>query len=216
MLIRHGESNVTVNRVIGGFRTCSGLSALGLQQAQRLRDRWASTGELVPDVLIASNFQRAIETAEVVAAAFDGLKVEVDPGFGEHDPGPDIDGMTFRAYVDRFGVPDLQADDPHLDVFPGGETTAAFHLRVGATIARVVAAHRGRTIVVACHGGVVNAAFRQLLRMPSTGAFELVSSNTSITEFRTRAAGGWQLVRANDIAHLEGLPTATPHDPHEA
>lgn len=210
VLIRHGESNVTVNRVIGGYRTCNGLSPLGIEQAERLRDRLASTGELVPDVLIASNFRRAIETAELIAPAFDGVEIEIDPGFGEHDPGPEIDGITFEAYVDRFGVPDLQADDPHLDVFPGGETTAAFHLRVGSSIARIVDAHRGKTIVIACHGGVVNATFRQLLRLPSTGSFELVASNTSITEFRTRRPGTWQLVRSNDVAHLDGLPSSAP------
>ena len=54
VLIRHGESNVTVNRVIGGYRTCSGLSELGRRQADRLRDRLATTGELAADVLIAS------------------------------------------------------------------------------------------------------------------------------------------------------------------
>ncbi len=63
MLIRHGESNVTVNRIIGGHRTCNGLSELGRQQARRLRERLAGTRELSPDVLIASNFPRAIETA---------------------------------------------------------------------------------------------------------------------------------------------------------
>ncbi len=43
VLIRHGESNVTVNRVIGGHRTCSGLSQLGQRQAQRLSERIATT-----------------------------------------------------------------------------------------------------------------------------------------------------------------------------
>ena len=37
VLIRHGESNVTVQRVLGGPRTCSGLSDLGKMQAERLR-----------------------------------------------------------------------------------------------------------------------------------------------------------------------------------
>ena len=32
-LIRHGESNVTVQRIIGGHRTCTGLSDLGRRQS---------------------------------------------------------------------------------------------------------------------------------------------------------------------------------------
>lgn len=208
VLVRHGESNVTVRRVIGGYRTCDGLSPLGRQQAERLRDRLASTGELVPDVLISSNFQRAIETAEAISEAFDGMAVRVDAGFGEHDPGPEIDGMTFAAYVDRFGSPDWH--DPHYVVFPGGETIAQFHLRVGAAVADAVREHAGKTVVVACHGGVVDATFRQLLRTASTGAFELHTLNTSITEFTAVTSGGWRLGRYNDAAHLQGLAAETP------
>ena len=207
--IRHGESNVTVNRVIGGFRTCSGLSDLGHRQAERLRDRLAATGELPADVLIASNFQRAIETAEVIAPALGDLEMAVDADFGEHDPGPEIDGMTFRTFVERFGPPNW-AGDPHHDVFPGGETTAQFHLRVGAAISRTVRANAGRTVVVSCHGGVVDAAFRHLLRTATTGGFELQTLNASITEFSEAPSGGWRLIRYNDAAHLEGLPSETP------
>ena len=209
VLIRHGESNVTVNRVIGGFRSCTGLSPLGRQQADRLRQRLTETGELVPDVLIASNFQRAIETAEAIAVPFAGLGVDIDAGFGEHDPGPDIDGMSFLGFVERFGSPDWNGD-PHHEVFPGGETTAEFHLRVGAAISRTLRQHAGRTIVVACHGGVVDAAFRLLLRAAPTGSFELQTVNTSITEFRRAPSGTWQLIRYNDAAHLSGLPNESP------
>lgn len=207
--IRHGESNVTVNRVIGGFRSCNGLSDLGRRQAERLRDRLAATGELPADVLIASNFQRAIETAEAIAPALGHLEMVVDADFGEHDPGPEIDGMTFSTFVERFGSPDW-AGDPHHDVFPGGETTAQFHLRVGAAISRTVRANAGRTVVVSCHGGVVDAAFRHLLRITATGGFELQTLNTSITEFREAPSGTWRLIRYNDAAHLEGLPSETP------
>ncbi len=208
VLIRHGESNVTVNRVIGGYRTCSGLSELGRRQAERLRERLEATGELVADVLIASNFRRAIETAEAIAPAFGNPDLAIEPGFGEHDPGPEIDGMTFDGYVERFGMPDWS--DPHVDVFPGGETIAAFHSRVGSALGRLFEEHHGRSIVIACHGGVVDATFRQLLRTASTGGFELRTLNTSITEFTSATSGEWQLRRYNDAAHLHGLPAETP------
>lgn len=208
VLIRHGESVVTVNRVIGGFRTCSGLSDLGRRQADRLRERLVGTGELAADVLISSNFQRAIETAEAIAPAFGSPEIEFDPGFGEHDPGPAIDGMTFDAYVERFGSPDWT--DPHAEVFPGGETIGAFHARVGEALAHAIDEHRGKCIVIACHGGVIDAAFRQLLRAPITGSFELHTLNTSITEFVSALDGVWRLRRYNDVAHLHGLPSETP------
>lgn len=215
VLIRHGESNVTVNRTIGGFRTCTGLSDLGRQQVDRLRARLENTGELIADVLISSNFPRAIETAEMMAPGLGGLEVEIDEGFGEHDPGPDIDGMTFDRYVERFGTPDWNGD-PHQIVFPGGETTAEFHLRVGAAVARTVNANSGGTVVVSCHGGVVDAVFRLLLRTAPTGAFELHTLNTSLTEFQSSASGTWKLTRYNDAAHLAGLPSGTPRSPTES
>lgn len=208
VLVRHGESNVTVARVIGGHRTCSGLSELGRQQAERLRARLAASGELAVDVVYASHFARAIETAEILAPVL-RREVRIEAGFGEHDPGPDIDGMTFDAYVERFGAPDWDGD-PDTVVFPGGETTAQFHRRVVSTMARIVDEHPGRTLLVSCHGGVVDAVLRWVLGAPMTGGFEVHTVNTSITEVERTTAGRWRLRRYNDAAHLAGLDAATP------
>ena len=211
VLVRHGESQVTVRRVIGGPRTCSGLSELGAQQAQSLHDRLAATGEIEPGVLISSGYPRAIETAEAIAPAF-GLPVTIDEAFGEHDPGPDCDGLSFADFVDRFGMPDWEGD-PHGETFPGGEPVAGFHFRVGAALSRVVREHAGGAIVVVCHGGVVDVAFRALLGLPQTGGFDLHTLNTSLTEFVLGRPGRWRLVRYNDAAHLAGLPTETQRTP---
>ncbi len=209
ILIRHGESNVTVRRVIGGFRTCDGLSPLGAEQALRLAGRLVTTSEVIADVVIASNFARARQTAETLLPALGLTSLEIDPAFGEHDPGPELDGMKFVEYIERFGTPDWSGD-PHTVVFPGGETTAEFHLRVGAALSRITAERAGETIVIVCHGGVIDAIFRQLLRLPVTGGFELQTANTSMTEFvATDAAGCWRLVRYNDAAHLAGLAASS-------
>ena len=209
VFIRHGESNVTVKRIIGGYRTCDGLSPLGVAQAERLAERLSRTGEIVADTLLASNFERAIETAQILAPSLGALDVEVDATFGEHDPGPDIDGMTFMAYVERFGTPDWDGD-PHIDIFPGGETSAQFQLRVGAAISRIARERAGQTVVIVCHGGVIDAAFRHLLHTTATGSFDLNTTNTSLTQFRSTTSNRWQLVRYNDAAHLSGLPIETP------
>ena len=207
-MIRHGESRVTVDRVIGGPRTCNGLSELGRRQAERLRDRLRETGEVEATALYASSYPRAIETAEIIAPIL-GLTVTEEPGFGEHDPGPDCDGLTFNNFLERYGMPDWESD-PHAVTFPGGETVAEFRHRVGATLSRVVREHRGGAIVVACHGGVIDAAFRTLLRLPAHGAFELQTTNTSLTELVTTRRDRWRLVRYNDAAHIAGLPLETP------
>lgn len=207
VFVRHGESNVTVRRVIGGHRTCDGLSDLGRRQAERLATRLGETGEIRADRLISSHYRRAIETAEILAPVL-GRPIEIDEGFGEHDPGPELDGMSFADYVDRFGVPEWDGD-PHAEIFPGGETTAVFHLRVGAALSALVRSAEHQTVVVSCHGGTINSAFRDLLRLPATGSFELHTLNSSITEFE-RVRTGWKLTRYNDAAHLAGLPRETP------
>ena len=79
-------------------------------------------------------------------------------------------------------------------------------------LSSVIHHHEGATIVIACHGGVIDVALRQFLRSPMTGSFELHTLNTSITEV-VRAGRRWRLVRYNDAAHLEGLPAETPRQP---
>jgi broad specificity phosphatase PhoE len=216
LLVRHGESNVTVDRLIGGVRTCTGLSELGRRQADRLAQRLTETSEVVADVLVSSDFPRAIQTAELICASL-GVAVssgdfERLAGFGEHDPGPDIDGMSFAAYVERFGSPDWSGD-PHTVIFPGGETTAQFHDRVERAFDELLYRHAGSCVVIVCHGGVIDALLRRLVTAPMTGGFESYTLNTSITEFmRPSPSGVWRLVRYNDAAHLAGLPPST-NDP---
>lgn len=220
-LIRHGESEVTVDRVIGGVRTCRGLSPLGRRQAESLRERLLHDRDIVPDVVISSDFARAIETAEVIAVGFGfgdrvaASEIEQWPEFGEHDPGPDIDGMTFEAYVERFGTPDWSGD-PDVEIFPGGETTGRFYERVEHGLATLLQRFGGRHVAVTCHGGVIDATFRILLGLRRTGGFELQTLNTAITVFSANvnesepAAVSWRLERYNDAAHLAGLPDASP------
>ncbi len=201
ILVRHGESNATANRVIGGPRTCSGLSALGRDQAQRLRDRLRATGELKLDALYASQYPRAQETAQTLLGAFPGLEMQIDAGFGEHDPGPDCDGLSYDDFVARHGS-GHDWRNPFAETFPGGETVAEFHFRVGTATHSLVERHVGQTVLVACHGGVVDCLMRQLLHLPPTGGFELFTLNTSVTEMVAVSPATWRLARYNDAAHL--------------
>jgi probable phosphoglycerate mutase len=208
VLVRHAESIATVNRMIGGPRTCAGLSPFGREQAAALRDRLATTSEVTADALYASAYPRATETAEIIAPALGALDVTVDEGFGEHDPGPECDGMMFDTFLESYGFPDWE-NDPHGVSFPGGETVAGFHHRVGVALRAAVERHGGQTLVVVCHGGVVDAALRMALRTPPTGIFEVRTKNTSITELVLVRPGRWRLERYNDHAHLVALGTAS-------
>jgi probable phosphoglycerate mutase len=204
VLVRHGESMASVNRSIGGPRTCAGLSDLGRRQCERLAVRLAETGELTDVVLCTSAYPRAIQTAELLAPAFGGAPVVVDERWGEHDPGPVCDGLTFDQFIERYGMPDWEAD-PHAVTFPGGETLAEMHHRVERAVRDAMAEHAGRTVVVCCHGGVVDAVLRMALRAPVAGGFELFTTNASLTELLLVRPDRWRLLRYNDAAHLAGL-----------
>jgi len=204
VLVRHGESMASVNRSIGGPRTCAGLSDLGRRQCERLGARLAETGELGDVVLCSSKYPRAVETAQLLAPALGGAEIHIDERWGEHDPGPECDGLTFEEFIEIHGNLDWESD-PHAITFPGGETIADLHHRVGQAVRDSVAEHLGETILVCCHGGVVNAVLRMALRTPPTGDFELFTANASLTELLLVRPGRWRLVRYNDAAHLAGL-----------
>lgn len=209
LVVRHGESNVTVQRQIGGPRTCTGLSDLGRQQAQRLRDRMAA-GELpVVDELWASTMPRALETAEIVNETLD-LELQIERDFEEFRPG-EADGMLFAEYIEHYGMIDQMAE-PYKELAPGGESRASFFLRVGKAFEDLVSSRAGKTIMVVCHGGVVDVVFRRLLSLHSEAPFQLWTTNTSVSEFITTSHGPprqWRLARYNDATHLQGLPDAT-------
>ena len=204
MLVRHGESRATIERFVGGPRSCTGLTDHGRLQAEALRNRLSAGHDVEATALFASNFPRALETANIIAPSIGSLPVSVDSGWGEHDPGPDCDGMTYDEFIERFGVPRWDGD-PHDVVYPGGETISQFHDRVMEALRRTVRQHEGGTVVIACHAGVIDAVMRNTLHMHQTGKFELHTQNTSLTELLHVQGTKWRLLRYNDSAHLHGL-----------
>lgn len=204
ILVRHGESRANADKYIGGPRSCMGLTDLGRRQVEALRDRILVGRDVVATALYSSNFPRAIETATVLAPALGSLPMTIEAGWGEHDPGPDCDGMPFSEFVDRFGEPDWDGD-PHEVTYPGGETVADFHDRVNQTMKRTIRENVGGTVVVSTHGGVVDRVMRTILHGATTGKFELYTLNASITEVVHVGGSKWRLVRYNDASHLNDV-----------
>lgn len=209
VLIRHGEAEANVHRVVGGPRGDTGLTARGAMQAARLRDRLAE-GELRAHTLLASSLPRAAATAEIIAPAL-GLPVTLDDELHELRPG-EADGMRLEEAALRFGLPDFEAA-PERPVSPGGESWADFMARVGRALDRVVAEHAGQTVVLVTHGGFVDGAFVHFLGL-AKGRYlpaMFATRHASITrwERRERWDGrvGWRLLGFNDDAHLRASLT---------
>jgi probable phosphoglycerate mutase len=206
VLVRHGESIANANRLIGGPRTCQGLSGLGRAQVEALGRRLKSTGELDGAVLMSSHYPRAIETGRIIGEAIGLPEPITDEGWGELDPGPTADGWTFDQYVERFGQP-VWPPDPDVSIFPDGESVGELSRRVVATLERVVAEHVGRVIAVATHGGVVDQVIRHVTGAPAVGGFDLWTINSSLTGVSRWSTDQWRLDRYNDASHLSELGT---------
>jgi probable phosphoglycerate mutase len=204
-LIRHGEAVSNVEPIMGGIKACRGLTERGLTQARALARRLEG-GAIKADVLYASDLPRARQTAEAVAAAL-GLPIRFDPEFQELRPG-DADGLHVEEARARYGTFEHFFTQFYTPIAPGGESWGSFIGRASAALERVIRTHRGQSVVVVCHGGVIEASFLHLLQLGpqvrARAAFHV--RNTAITHWReveTRdERREWQLVAHNDHWHL--------------
>ena len=206
VLVWQGESGATVDQMIGGHEGCRGLTERGRRQAKALADRLAGTGELADaTVLLTSVLPRAVETAEILAPALGGLKVVQDCDFCEFHVG-EADGLSWEDFRERYR-PEEYRYDHFRPLAPGAESRATFFTRVGTALAGVAVEHAGATVVVVCHGGVIEGSFIALGNLPLRRNFDLTIGNTSLTEWRSPAQAEtdgrrWTLARFNDTAHL--------------
>lgn len=206
-LIRHGEAVVNVEPILGGMRGDVGLTPRGIAQAERLRDRLQRTREIAADVVIASTLPRARQTAEIIAPAL-GQPLTFDDEVQEVRVG-EADGLTVQEAWTRFGKPDFE-NDPLRALAPGGESWGQFMLRIGQALTRITRTHKGKTIVIVCHGGVIDGSFLfffglNTLALPPT---YFGTHNTSITQWEQFTYNGsdrWRLVSYNDATHLRGI-----------
>ncbi|HLZ64199.1 MAG TPA: histidine phosphatase family protein [Ktedonosporobacter sp.] len=210
-LIRHGQMDGIKPGINGSVVPNSGLSPMGIAQAEALRDRLAVSGEIRADVLISSPLRRAKETADMIAPAL-GLPVLVDDEMQEFNLGS-TEGLTLGEITERFGFfePDKE---PFRRVCPDGDSVAEFRVRAWRGIDRILREYDGKTIVIVCHGGIIEVVFMYILDLPMLKQVPLIlgTYNTAIThlhkDYRNdygRRELHWFLKQYNDYAHLRDL-----------
>jgi probable phosphoglycerate mutase len=138
------------------------LDDTGLAQAERAA---RSLALLRPDVIIASDLQRAAATAEHLALLTD-IPIRIDEELRETHAGA-WEGLTRPELLAQFGD-ELARWSAGSDIRPGGGET---RLEVAERMVRAV--HRGLvdtpvqgTLVVVTHGGAARAAIGALLDLP--------------------------------------------------
>ncbi|MHB8598448.1 MAG: histidine phosphatase family protein [Ktedonobacteraceae bacterium] len=207
-IIRHGQAISAAQHTVGNTQ----LSPLGILQAERLRDRLAATGEIAADVLIASTLLRARHTAEIVAPAF-GLPIIFDSEIEEWRDPEEAEGQNEDRY--GAGFKDTPLDQkPFYHFTPNSESWSQFMLRACTALNHITQEYAGKTIVLVCHGGIVDASFHlffglSTLQLPQ--AF-FNTRNTSITHWRRASYIGmfppaWILQKYNDTMHLRDIDT---------
>src|SRR3954454_10986595 len=127
ILVRHGDAHAGFAGVISGQTGCIGLTDLGRQQAEALRDHLASSGRVRADVLLASELPRAIETASIIAEGLGMESFDRACDLCEVHTG-EADGLTWAEYSTKYGSFDMEAE-PDRVFAPEGDSWNSFHAR---------------------------------------------------------------------------------------
>jgi probable phosphoglycerate mutase len=136
-------------------------------------------------------------------AALTGHPITPDAGLRERHFG-EGEGLSYGEIDRRYpGAFSRTAEvDPDL-VIPGGESRRQFHERVTAALERLAAAHRGETLVVVTHGGVLATLYRHVHRIELARPHAIPILNASYNEV-THDGTAFRIDAWADIDHLPG------------
>jgi probable phosphoglycerate mutase len=198
---RHGETADNRRLVFQG-QSGKALNALGRAQAARLAERMR---QHPPDVIVASDLERAHETARIVGEAV-GLEPELDPDLREVDVG----AWTGKSHEDVQTLfrEEWDAWASGIDVRRGGgETYGELANRIERAVVRAATTYAGKRVLLVSHGGSIKAYVAKLLGVSADGMRALAGvGNCGLTAIeRDLRTGRSRLHAWNDTAHLEGL-----------
>lgn len=199
-LIRHGETAWNLDRRLQGQLDIE-LNPLGRHQAQAAA-AWLA-GEPV-DALYASDLKRAWHTAERLEVTL-GLARRAAPEFRERRYGA-FEGLTYDQAAERYPEAYRHFETRHADFsLPlGGESLRALYERVTAKLLELAVSHRGETVVIVTHGGVLDVVNRFVRRVPLEAPRDFVIPNAGLN-WITEQAGRWEIEAWGHTEHLQGV-----------
>ena len=165
VLVRHGQQDYPkdVGRSTTADWVDPPLSEIGNRQADAVGQSMVS---LDISAVYASNLERAHETGLQIARHH-GLDVTVLDQLREIELFRDLPkGTQLTDAVDPIllrGARERWVRDRRWDVYPFSETGEEFRHRVLMAVEGILATHPGERVVVACHGGVINAVTAAVL-----------------------------------------------------
>lgn len=202
--VRHGVSEWNAeNRLCG--RTDVSLSDEGRRQAVRLAERLRG---LSPAALYTSPLRRAVETAEIIAAAT-GVKPIVDGRLIELNYGA-WEGMTFAEVMELDADAYRAWDADPANVAPReGESGAQALARVAPFLDELAARHSGERdhVVIVCHKTICRLVACHALGLPASEYRRRLSMDNAALNIIQSSEKGWRLILLNDTSHLAPIHT---------
>lgn len=164
ILVRHGQQRwPDAATAVAGDWIDPPLSDTGVAQADCV-GRWLADRPIA--AVYSSGLRRAHDTGRAIAAHH-GLEVEVVEELAEiqmyrdlPDDRRPVDLLGEKAIA---GVWERFVLTQKWDSYPFTEASADFRRRVGWAVESAIVSHPGETVVVACHGGVINAYLSEVL-----------------------------------------------------
>lgn len=198
VLLRHGETAHTAERRFSGSGGADpALSEHGRAQARQAA-RAAALAEV--DAVVSSPLARCRQTAQAVADRL-GLPVTVADGLRETAFGA-WEGLTFAEVRERYPAElDAWFGSPAAAP-PGGESFDDVTSRVARTRDDLLAAHRGRTLLLVSHVTPVKTLLRLALGAPHEAVFRMDLAPASLSAVAHYADGNASVRFLNSTAHL--------------
>jgi len=198
VLVRHGQQEYDVNGPVSEMLDPP-LSALGREQA-RLVGAALSTERI--DAVYASPLQRALNTGREIArhhrlepSIVDDLR---EVGIFRDIP-PDRIPVEYIGPAVLAGVRERMIAEKSWDVYPYTESSADFSKRVVNAIEGIIVSHPNERVVIACHGGVINAYIGHIVGSKYDMFFRPAHTSINVV---AGAEGRRALYRLNDVHHL--------------
>jgi broad specificity phosphatase PhoE len=201
IMVRHGEQYIPDPRQGPvGDTFDPPLSERGRQQAELVGLRF-STQHV--DAVYASPLKRAFDTGVQIArhhrmqptVMHDLREVEVF-----RDVPADKSAAEFLGQSLLLGIRERMLQERRWDVYPYSESSFDFRKRTVNAIEAILAENEGKRVIVACHGGVINAYVGHVIGTQYDMFFRPAHTSVNVL-----AAGhGVRAVHAlNDVHHLE-------------
>lgn len=198
ILIRHGESQDNVAGRLSGW-TDSPLTHHGQSQARRAA-RFVSE-QFRPSALYVSPLTRAVQTAQPLAEST-GLTPRRRDDLRELHFGV-ADGLTFAEIEARHAglLQRASQEDDAAFGWPGGESRRNFWERVLGAIEEIGRAHRGETVAIVSHGGVLSTFLAYAAAGNPTRWRDYPLHNCALSETHADSHGV-AVIRWNVVDHL--------------